>query len=57
MYVYITLKKLKVFSVSLNRFELRDASNLKIIVIGKLVLNLLISLRVSHKNGALQLSY
>ena len=57
MYVYRTLKKLKVFSVSLNRFELRDASNLKIIVIGKLVLNLLISLRVSHKNGALQLSY
>ena len=38
-------KKWKGFSVSLSRFELDDASDLKIIV--KLVLKLLMSLRVS----------
>ena len=38
-----------------NRFELDDVSDLKII--GKLVLKLLMSLRVSQKHGVLQLSY
>ena len=41
--------------MSLNRFELDDVSDLKII--DKLVLKLLISLRVSQKYGVLQLSY
>ena len=44
----------KIFSI-LNRFGLGDASDLTII--GKLVFKLLMSLRVSHKNGVLQLSY
>ena len=48
-------KKWKRYSESLNRFELDDASNFKII--DKLVLKLLMSLRVSHKYGVLQLSY
>ena len=48
-------KKWKGFSVSLNRFQLDDVIDLKII--GKLVLKLLMSLRVSHKYGVLQLSY
>ena len=39
----------------MNRFELDDVSNLNII--GKLVLKLLMSLRVSQKYGVLQLSY
>ena len=39
-------KKWKGFSVSLNRFEMDDVSDLKII--GKLVLKLLMSLRVSQ---------
>ena len=41
--------------MSLNRFELDDVSDLK--VIGKLVLKLLMSLRASHEYGVLQLSY
>ena len=48
-------KKWKGFSVSLSRFELDDASDLKII--DKLVLKLLMSLRVSQEYGVLQLSY
>ena len=39
----------------MNRFELDDVSNLNII--GKLVLKILMSLRVSQKYGVLQLSY
>ena len=42
-------KNWKTFSVSLNRFELDDVSDSKII--DKLVLKLLISLRVSHECG------
>ena len=48
-------KKWKRFSLPLNRFELDDISDLKII--GKLVLKLLMSLRVSQEYGVLQLSY
>ena len=48
-------KKWKGCSVFLNRFELDDVSDLKII--DKLVLKLLMSLRVSQEYGALQLSY
>ena len=48
-------KKWKEFSVSLNRFELDDISDLKII--DKLILKLLMSLRVSQEYGVLQLSY
>ena len=48
-------KKWKGFSVSLSRFELDDASDLKII--DKLVLKLLMSLRVSQEYGVLQLSH
>ena len=48
-------KKWKGFSVSLNRFELDDVIDLKII--NTLLLKLLISLRVSQKYGVLQLSY
>ena len=48
-------KKSKRFSLPLNRFELDDISDLKII--GKLVLKLLMSLRVSQEYGVLQLSY
>ena len=48
-------KKWKWFSVSLNRFELDDVSDLKII--DKLVLKLLMSLRVSQKYSVLHLSY
>ena len=48
-------KKWKGFSVFLNRFELDNVRDLKII--GKLFLKLLMSLRVSHKYGVLQLSY
>ena len=48
-------KKWKGLSVSLNRFELDDASDLKII--DKLVLKLLVTLRVSQEYGVLQLSY
>ena len=48
-------KKWKRFSVSLNWFELDDVSKFKIIF--KLVLKLLMSLRVSHEYGVLQLSY
>ena len=61
MFQVQTLKKKKKkitrkrYSESLNRFELDDASNFKII--DKLVLKLLMSLRVSHKYGVLQLSY
>ena len=51
----IALKKWKGFSVSLNRFELGEVTDLKII--NKLVLKLLISLRVSQEYGVLQLSY
>ena len=47
-------KKGKEFSVSLNRFELDDVSDLKII--GKLVLTLLMSLRVLQQYGILQLN-
>ena len=46
-------KKWNGFSVSLNRFEMDDVSDLKII--GKLVLELLMSLRLSQKYGVLQL--
>ena len=61
MFQVPTLKKKKKkitrkrYSESLNRFELDDASNFKII--DKLILKLLMSLRVSHKHGVLQLSY
>ena len=48
-------KKWKRFSVSLNRFELDDVSDLKII--DKLVLNLLMSIRVLQEYGVLQLIY
>ena len=48
-------KKWKRFSLPLNRSELDDISDLKII--GKLVLKLLMSLRVSQEYGVLQLSY
>ena len=48
-------KKWKRFSVSLNRFELDDVSDLKII--DKLVLNLLMSVRVLKEYGVLQLIY
>ena len=48
-------KKWKEFSVSLNRFELDNVSNLKIV--DKLVLKLLTSLRVSQEYGVFQLSY
>ena len=50
-------KKWKGFSVSLNRFELDDVSDMKII--SKLVLKFLMSLRVreSQKYDVLQLSY
>ena len=41
--------------MSLNQFELDDVSNFKII--DKLVLKLLMSLRISHEYGVLQLSY
>ena len=41
--------------MSLNRFELDDVSDFKII--NKLVLKLLVSLRVSQEYGVLQLSY
>ena len=47
--------KWKRFSMSLNRFGLDDVSNFKII--DRLVLKLLMSLRVSHEYGVLQLSY
>ena len=48
-------KKWKRFSVSLNRFELDDVSDLKII--DKLVLKLLTSVRVLQEYGVLQLIY
>ena len=48
-------KKWKRFSVSLNRFELDDVSDLKIIE--KLVLKLLMSVRVLQEYGVLQLIY
>ena len=48
-------KKWKRFSVSLNRFELDDVSDLKII--DKLVLKLLMSVRVLQEYGVLQLIY
>ena len=48
-------KNWKGLSVSLNRFELDDVSDLKII--DKLVLKLLMTLRVSQEYGVLQLSY
>ena len=48
-------KKRKGFSVSLNRFELGDVIDLKIIV--KLALKLLMSQRVSQEYRVLQLSY
>ena len=48
-------KKWKRFSVSLNRFELDDVSDLKII--DKLVLNLLMSIKVLQEYGVLQLIY
>ena len=48
-------KKWKRFSVSLNRFELDDVSDLKII--DKLVLKLLMSLRLLQEYGVLELSY
>ena len=48
-------KKWNRFSMSLNRFGLDDVSNFKII--DRLVLKLLMSLRVSHEYGVLQLSY
>ena len=50
-------KKWKGFSVSLNRFELDDVSDMKII--SKLVLKFSMSLRVreSQKYDVLQLSY
>ena len=48
-------KKWKRLSVSLNRFELDDVSDLKII--DKLVLNLLMSIKVLQEYGVLQLIY
>ena len=48
-------KKWKGFSVSLNKFELDNVIDLKII--NKLVLKLLMSLRVTQKYGVFQLSY
>ena len=45
-------KKWRRFSMSLNRFEMDDVSDLKIT--SKLVLKLLMSLRVSQKYGVLQ---
>ena len=48
-------EKWKRFSVSLNRFELDDVRDLKIIE--KLVLKLLMSLWVSQEYGVLQLRY
>ena len=48
-------KKWKRFSVSLNRFELDDVSDLRII--DKLGLKLLMSLIVSQEYDLLQLSY
>ena len=48
-------KKWKRFSVSLNRFELDDVSDLRII--DKLGLKLLMSLIVSQEHDVLQLSY
>ena len=41
--------------MSLNRFELDDVSDLKIIE--ELLLKLLMSVRISHEYGVLQLSY
>ena len=49
------IKKWKGFSVSLNRFELGDVSDLNII--DKLVLKLLMPLRASQEYGVLQISY
>ena len=51
----VDTKKWKLFSMSLNRFELDDVGDLKII--DKLVLKLLMSLRVSQEYDVLQLSY
>ena len=51
----ITLKNEKRFSMSLNRFELDDVIDLKIVY--KLVLKLLMTLRVSQKYGVSRLSY
>ena len=48
-------KKWERFSVSLNKFELEDVSDL--MIIDKLVLKLLMTLRVSEEYGVLQLSY
>ena len=45
-------KKWRRYSMSLNRFEMDDVSDLKIT--SKLVLKLLMSLRVSQKYGVLQ---
>ena len=45
-------KKWRRFSMSLNRLEMDDVSDLKIT--SKLVLKLLMSLRVSQKYGVLQ---
>ena len=47
-------KKWKIFSVSLNRFDLDDISHLKII--GKFILKLLMFIRVSQEHDVLQLS-
>ena len=49
------IKKWKGFSVSLNRFELGDVSDLNII--DKLVLKLLMPLIASQEYGVLQISY
>ena len=51
----VNTKKWKLFSMSLNRFQLDDVGDLKII--DKLVLKLLMSLRVSQEYDVLQLSY
>ena len=48
-------KKWERFSVSLNRFELEDVSDL--MIIDMLVLKLLMTLRVSEEYVVLQLSY
>ena len=48
-------KKWGRFSVSLNKFELEDVSDL--MIIDKLVLKVLMTLRVSEEYGVLQLSY
>ena len=48
-------KKWERFSVSLNKFELEDVSDL--MIIDKLVLKVLMTLRVSEEYGVLQLSY